>query len=485
MRLDAIFVAICMVLIAASAGAVTFLVFGLTPIGSAVVGGVMLAALALYNVISTRLSVRSAVGPQLVDLARGNANMARQIAEIGRRLAVVEGRIKIGHERPQPATDPLSVEIGELGTLVKQLADTVSAHETKLALGLPTAPAVSEPPPPPPPAAVDAPETSLTSSPPDTATVGATAEAASVSAPAPAGPSAADELVSIIRTAIDAVRIDLYLQPIVTLPQRKVRFYEAMSRLRTTDNEILSAATFIAQAEMSGLMPKIDNLMIFRCVQVVRRLLLKNREIGVFCNISGSTLTNSTVFPQLLEFLDANRAIAPSLVLEFTQASLRAAGPIENESLAALAERGFRFSIDNVSDLRLEPRELANRGVRFIKVPANLLLNRGGSATTDIHPADMSDLLGRFGIDLVAEKIESEGIVVDLLDYDVKYGQGFLFSPPRPVRAEALQGIADRADVVLGEGPTADSGAAGQAPRNGVADLARETRGIAQIARRI
>jgi cyclic-di-GMP phosphodiesterase TipF (flagellum assembly factor) len=28
--------------------------------------------------------------------------------------------------------------------------------------------------------------------------------------------------------------------------------------------------------------------------------------------------------------------------------------------------------------------------------------------------------------------------VVDLLDYDVRFGQGFLFSPPRPVRQDAL-----------------------------------------------
>ena len=37
----------------------------------------------------------------------------------------------------------------------------------------------------------------------------------------------------LIAKAIDANRIDLYLQPIVTLPQRKVRYYEALSRLRT------------------------------------------------------------------------------------------------------------------------------------------------------------------------------------------------------------------------------------------------------------
>ena len=100
--------------------------------------------------------------------------------------------------------------------------------------------------------------------------------------------------------------------------------------------------------------------------------------------------------------------------------------------------------MDHVTDLRMEPRELAERGFRFVKVPAALLLARAAAPQGDIHPADFSDLLGRFGIDLIAERIESEGMVVDLLDYDVRFGQGFLFSPPRPVRTEVLQGIAER-----------------------------------------
>ena len=65
------------------------------------------------------------------------------------------------------------------------------------------------------------------------------------------------------------------------------------------------------------------------------------------------------------------------------------------------------------------------------------------SAGSDIHAADLSDLLGRFGISLIAERIESEAQVVDLLEYDVRFGQGFLFSQPRPVRAEALRGAAE------------------------------------------
>ena len=75
---------------------------------------------------------------------------------------------------------------------------------------------------------------------------------------------------------------------------------------------------------------------------------------------------------------------------------------------------------------------------------------------TDIHPADLSDLLGRFGIDLIADGIESEGTVVDLLDYDVRFGQGLLFSPPRPVRTEVL-GAPDHGEAVRSEPGRRDS----------------------------
>ncbi len=53
-----------------------------------------------------------------------------------------------------------------------------------------------------------------------------------------------DEIVELVRQAIEDHRIDLYLQPIVTLPQRKVRYYEAISRLRMEDGEIVAADRF-------------------------------------------------------------------------------------------------------------------------------------------------------------------------------------------------------------------------------------------------
>src|SRR5262249_28250298 len=225
----------------------------------------------------------------------------------------------------------------------------------------------------------------------------------------------------------------------------KVRYYEAVSRLRTEGGDVVPASDFIDIAASVGLTPKIDNLLMFRCVQVVRRLQLKSRDGGLFCNIAAPTLADPTLFTQFLDFMCANRGLNNALMFEFSQAAYRGFGPLEHEALAALAERGFRFSMDHVTDLRMEPKELAEHWFKFLKVPAKLLLDKSTSAQSDIHPEDLADLLARSGIDLIAERIESEGMVVDLLDYDVRFGQGFLFSPPRPARAEALQPTSDTA----------------------------------------
>jgi cyclic-di-GMP phosphodiesterase TipF (flagellum assembly factor) len=292
-------------------------------------------------------------------------------------------------------------------------------------------------------------------------------------------------VLAAVKAAVEENRLDIYLQPMVSLPQRKVRFYEAVTRLRDEGDQVLAADDFIGIAEAAGLIGRIDHMVMLRCVQVLRRLMVRNKEVGVFCNVAAATLGNPATFAQCLDFLEANRALAPSLVLEFKQATFRRLGPTETEHLAALAQRGYRFSIDHVTDLRIEPRELADRGVRYIKVPATLLLDPRQSSTSDIHPSDLSDLLGRFGIDLIAERIEGERAVVDLLDYDVRFGQGFLFAPPRPLRAEGASATGgsspNQSQESYGSGkPASINGASIDPPRaTGNAALARRAAGPA------
>ena len=453
-----------MVLVAASLGLVLYSVAGISMAESAIVALAALTFMILYNAVSMRLRDRSDVNGQIADLSRGTADLARQVAEFGRRLAAVEGRVVSANSANAERVQTVSSEIAELGVLVQQLALSVAGHDEMLSSGMPPGNGpdrgrrhVAEP--------AELSTAPLVESPPAAASV------------APDGRSSA-QILAAVKGAIEANRLDIYLQPMVTLPQRKVRFYEAVTRLRDDNDQILTADDFIGAAEAAGLMGRIDHMVLLRCVQVLRRLMVRNKEVGVFCNLAAATLASRETFAPCLDFLDANRALAASLVLEFKHSTLRNLGPTEAEHLAALAQRGYRFSIDHVSDLRIEPRELADRGVRFIKVPASLLLDQRKTSASDIHPSDLSDLLGRFGIDLIAERIEGERAVVDLLDYDVRFGQGFLFAAPRPLRPETSSATAAADKEQHAAAPPAPDIRKAEPPRSsGLAALARRAVG--------
>jgi cyclic-di-GMP phosphodiesterase, flagellum assembly factor TipF len=421
-RFSAIFVATCMALIAVSLGVVAYLSFDFTALEAALVGLAVLMALLVYNTLAARLRERSDSREQISALTRTSGDMMRQLAEFGRRITAIDNRVERAFDRSTEKAQPLVSELAELSSQVKDLAGSVAAYDAALTTaGGHRGQSV---------------EAADVTDPADRAVAAAAIEVsgASVKRTVDAFTRLDREgIITLVRGAIEGGSIDLYLQPVVALPQRNVRFYEAKSRMKAESGEVIAAGDFIKYAEDGLLMPKLDHMTVVRCVQVVRRLLIKSRDIGLFCNLSGATLTDPA-FPQLLEFLEANRAIGPSLVFQFTQSAVRAMGPPEHESLAVLAERGFRFSVDNVADLQLDARELHERGFRFIKVPATVLLGRDTSAAPDLP-----SMLGNLGVGLIAESIESENVAADVIERGVRFAQGNLFAPARPVRAEALQ----------------------------------------------
>ena len=253
-------------------------------------------------------------------------------------------------------------------------------------------------------------------------------------------------LIETIREALIANRVDLYLQPVVSLPQRKTIFYESFSRLRDATGRVMMPAEYLTVADAEGLVPSIDNLLLFRCVQIVRRLAKQDRRIGIFCNISLTSLRDETFFPQFLEFLNENRDLAGSLIFELGQDAFATRGSIEARNMAKLADLGFRFSLDKVVSIDFDLQDLHRSDVRYVKIGANLLLEQlleveGKPAMKflkDIHAGDYAGLLARYGIEVIAEKVESEKQVVDILDIEIGYAQGHLFGEPRAIKEQVL-----------------------------------------------
>jgi hypothetical protein len=104
-RISTIFIAICMVLVAASLGLVLHSVAGISGSESAIVALTALTFLILYNAVSMRLRDRSDVGNQIADLSRGTADLAppgRRIRPPARRGRGPGGVGKLHRRRPHP-----------------------------------------------------------------------------------------------------------------------------------------------------------------------------------------------------------------------------------------------------------------------------------------------------------------------------------------------------------------------------------------------
>ncbi len=323
----------------------------------------------------------------------------------------------------------LTAEVGLLGDLLQQVATTLGEHDDQLSLiqdrlaaqQQARAPAPTQP------------ERSAAARAPDplVAVRQQAVQAAQV--------RAAEERAALIGEALSKGQVEVHLQPIVRLPQRKTRGYEALVRLRLDEQTLLQPAEFLGIIEERGFGPTLDALVLTRALAIARHLGSKEGELFVSCNFSAATWGSSRALATLSRILEKYHEHVGNLVVEVPQRIFRMLEPASLGLLGAMSANGVRFALDHVADLRFDPVTLHDRGVRFVKVSAALLLAEArGGALADIAAGDLAAQLARASIQLVAEDIEDDPMVADMLDLGVGHGQGIVFSPPRPVRPEVF-----------------------------------------------
>lgn len=258
-----------------------------------------------------------------------------------------------------------------------------------------------------------------------------------VAAPTPEDRFANEEILGHIREALETNRIDLYLQPIVSLPQRHARHFEAFSRIRTSDGRIVTSAQYIEVAKEQGLIGTIDNLLLMRCVQLLRRTEKRKNHVDFFVNISIHTLNDAEFMSQFIDFMAHNPSLAARLIFEITQSDVAALTETVWQQLGRLGELGFRFSMDQVDDLEIDFQTLAQVQFRFIKVPINLIMTLPEDGADWVHPRTLKAKSAVSEISLVVERIGKETDVIEILEYGFDYGQGYLFGAPKPSREKA------------------------------------------------
>ena len=425
----AIFVAAAMAVTAVCVAVIAGVGLGLSVAGSALAGLASLALMAVTHLAFMRAAPQD--DGRYEDLDRVVNELQSRLETIEVRLSTIEGAAA---DRARAATKPLVEEIAALGGLVTSVAKEVAAHDGAIAR-LKSEALERRAVEPPPPAPVAPPPAAFEPAPwvaePEPRTQVAKIRAPEPFDPAEFAPAPPRDLASRLAAALVQDRIEPHLQPIVTLPSRRVSHYEALARMVEADG-LVPAADFVDEATAS--LPAIDRRIVERCAEVALRVSARGGGGAVFVNLAPQTLRDATTRDAIAGLIERRKELARLFVFELRASVFRSLGAVEKKALAGFAEQGVRLSLDDVPDLRLDARELAGLGVRFVKIPSPLLLDPEAVRGAAIHPADLAGLLARHNIDLIASHVEEERTVPELLDMELRFAQGNLFGVPRPVR---------------------------------------------------
>jgi len=466
-KLAKIFIAGCMVVIAGAFAFIGIVGLGLDLAHAVLLGGGTFAVLLLLQMVQNFFAARRAREERLVLLER-------QVRAIFARQETLDARFSKGEassgEAMRRNLAQVTNEIGEVSELVRQIAEQVAAHEALLSEAeatVMTASAVAVE------TAVDpreelaAPEIPpVLPEPRITAAPEPPAESASPQRPAAAPVSEpSPDLVRRVRHALERGAVDLSLQPVVTLPQRRITHYELTATLRDEDEVAIEADEYLPAARAGRLLSAVDALVLDRALRIARRLKARDRDIALFVGMATETIAGSAFVSDIARRLDAAADLSAHIILSFDEGMPRGFAGLEGEMLGSLAEKGFRFAVSHGERLAFDAPALHGVGVRYVRIPAARLVDPAQAASAEIHPADLPGLLRRHGITLVAESVDSETVVADLLDADVRAASGALFGGPRPVRPEVFAAPA-AAPAALAPAPSVPA-------KSGVRSIAR------------
>jgi EAL domain-containing protein (putative c-di-GMP-specific phosphodiesterase class I) len=254
-------------------------------------------------------------------------------------------------------------------------------------------------------------------------------------------PAVLAELKSTLSAAIAGNHLELCLQPIVILPQRKARGYEASVVLKGDRTDGHAGTDLRRIAVATGLQKEFDRTLFAQTTQISRILRARKREVAMCCAVSMESFSDPEFRSMIEDLVRNDSKLARSILLEIDDADFKAAGALGKERLAALAKLGIGLGLSLRGSLRFHAPDLVASGIRQLRVPASLMQTAAqtGGDIADIHPADVAELLQRNGIDLLVSDVGDENTVREMLDFAAPFAQGDLFGKARTVRPEVLE----------------------------------------------
>lgn len=245
-------------------------------------------------------------------------------------------------------------------------------------------------------------------------------------------------ILDIVKDAINNNKFEVFLQPILSINEKKPIGAEALLRLNDPSRGYIPPSEFVPIATKNNLMFEIEQYIIDSIGELWKAHGYEIfQQIGVASmsiNISSDSICNPDFVNRVSALLNKHRFPTGFLKFEVAETIVLEHFDTVRSVMSTLHDKGVTWSIDNYGMAVSSNKTFQNLAISEIKVDRSCIMDIERSQRSKVALSYIVDFAKEAHIQLVAEGVETEGQFTILKDMKFENAQGYLFSKPIPIR---------------------------------------------------
>lgn len=235
-----------------------------------------------------------------------------------------------------------------------------------------------------------------------------------------------------LQSAIDGDLLKVDFQPIVDLKSRDSIGFEALVRIRDFEGAWMAPIEFISVAESVGLIDQMGDLVLRRCLAVLKLTENTAPDLVISINISPLQVCREGLAGRMIAIAERYEVDLGRLAVEVTESVLIDRPRTAINELNTLRSMGCRVYLDDFGTGYSSMSWLSQLPIDAIKIDRSFTAGLLSHPRRRVVVDSMIRLSLDLGLDVIAEGVELEAQAEVLLAMGCLKGQGFLFGHPAP-----------------------------------------------------
>jgi diguanylate cyclase (GGDEF)-like protein/PAS domain S-box-containing protein len=234
-----------------------------------------------------------------------------------------------------------------------------------------------------------------------------------------------------LHRAIDGGELRMFFQPIVSLHTARCVGAESLVRWQHAERGLLLPADFVPLAEDSGLILPLGAWVLEQAAAQAARWQLA-ADVVVSVNLSARQMAEPALAERVAAVLESTGARPESLCFEITETALMEDADAMRHVIETVRALGVHFSIDDFGTGYSSLGYLKRFSVDSVKIDRTFVESIADDEDDRAIVSAVIGLAHALGLRVVAEGVEREPQLAELVALGCDEAQGYFFAPPQP-----------------------------------------------------